>query len=220
MAFEFIVNFFQGIINSVPEEYRILVNLGFYTIFIAIYAVFIWKFYKFLASREILELNLKQYNRSEYPGLEKFLAIVLFSVEYIVILPFLVFFWFAVLSLFLLVLSEADPKQILLISAAIIASTRITAYIGEELSKDLAKILPFTILATFLLNPKFFNTLNVFEKFLQIPTLFKNILFFIVFIFGIELVLRAIYSIAQLFTSTDQVKPKDAEEGGAEESSE
>jgi hypothetical protein len=203
MVLEYIVDFFGGIINSVPEQYRLIINLAFYTIFIAIYAVFIWKFYKFLASREILALNLRQYNRSERPGFEKFLAIVLFSVEYIVILPFLVLFWFAILSLFLLLLSEAGPEQILLISAAIIASTRITAYISEDLSKDLAKILPFTILATFLLKPNFFNTLGIVDKMVQIPSLFNNILIYIVFIFGIEYVLRGIYSIAQLFTSEE-----------------
>jgi len=196
-----ITKFFEGIINSVPEDYRILVNLGFYTFFIAVYAVFIWKFYKFLASREILELNLRQYNRSQHPGLEKFFAITLFSIEYIVILPFLVLFWFTILSLFLLLLSEVSPSQVLLISAAIIASTRITSYIGEELSKDLAKILPFTVLATFLLNPQFFNALNFVEKFSQIPALFNNIVIFIVFIFGIEFILRGVYSIAQLFAS-------------------
>ena len=201
MALEFITGFFEGIVNSVPAQYRILINLAFYTVFIAIYAVFIWKFYKFLASREILSLNLRQYNRSERPGLEKFLAIVLFSIEYVVILPFLVLFWFTILSLFLLLLSEAGPEQILLVSAAIIASTRITAYIGEDLSKDLAKILPFTILATFLLNPNFFNTLNIINKFAEIPGLFSNIIVYIVFIFGIEYVLRGIYSIAQLFAS-------------------
>jgi hypothetical protein len=201
MVLGYIQDFLVGIINSVPEQYRLLINLGFYTIFIAIYAVFIWKFYKFLASREILSLNLKQYNLSERPGLEKFLAIVLFSVEYLVILPFLVFFWFTILALFLLLLSESNPEQILLVSAAIIASTRITAYIGEDLSKDLAKILPFTVLATFLLNPNFFNTLNIVGKFTQIPALFNSFIIYIIFIFIIEYVLRSIYSIAQLFAS-------------------
>jgi hypothetical protein len=205
MVFGYIQDFFIGIINSVPSQYRILINLGFYTIFIAIYAVFIWKFYKFLASREILSLNLKQYNLSARPGLEKFIAIVLFSVEYLVILPFLVFFWFTILALFLLLLSEGNPEQVLLVSAAIIASTRITSYIGEDLAKDLAKILPFTVLATFLLNPNFFNTLNIVGKFSQIPSLFNSFLIYIVFIFIIEYVLRSVYSIAQLFDSESSV---------------
>ncbi len=201
MVLGFITGFFEGIVNSVPEQYRMLVNLGFYTIFIAIYAVFIWKFYKFLASREILSLNLRQYNSTRYPGLEKLLAVVLFSVEYIVILPFLVLFWFAILSLFLLILSEQSAQQVLLVAAAIIASTRITAYISEDLSKDLAKMLPFAILSIFLLNADFLNSGNILSKLAEVPALFSNILYFVVFIFIIEYVLRSIYSLVQLFAS-------------------
>jgi len=201
MVIEFIASIFESIINSVPDQYRVLMNLGFYTVFISIYAVFIWKFYKFLASREILSLNLKQYNHSQHPGLEKFFAVLFFSLEYMIILPFLVLFWFTILSLFLLLLSDVEPSQVLLIAAAIIASTRITAYIGEDLSKDLAKMFPFAVLAIFLLKPEFFNTLNFITKMGQIPALFSNILFFIIFIFGVEFILRGIYSIAQLFAS-------------------
>tara|TARA_Y100000310_G_C20458598_1_gene704242 strand:- start:70 stop:729 length:660 start_codon:yes stop_codon:yes gene_type:complete len=201
MVLEFITGIFESIINSVPEQYRVLMNLGFYTVFISIYAVFIWKFYKFLASREILSLNLRQYNRSQHPGLEKLFAVLFFSLEYMIILPFLVLFWFAILSLFLLLLSDVAPAQVLLISAAIIASTRITAYIGEDLAKDLAKMFPFAVLAIFLLKPEFFNTLNFINKIGQIPELFSNIVFFIIFIFGVEFILRGIYSIAQLIGS-------------------
>ena len=201
--FEWISSFFQNIRASVPAEYQILFDLIIYTIFIAIYSIFIWKFYKFLASREIIQLNLKQYNHSRYPALEKIFAVILFTIEYMIILPFLVFFWFTVFSLFLLLLSESQSAQeILLVSAAIIASTRIAAYISEDLSKDIAKIFPFTVLALFLLTPDFFNSTNLFGKISQIPGLFNNIIIFIVFIFITEFVLRGIYSIAELFQSS------------------
>ena len=155
MITEFIIELLQNITNSVPPEHRVLMSLILHTVFIAVYAVFIWKFYKFLASKDILNLNLNQYQTSN-SKFEKFFTIGLYTVEYIIILPFLVVFWFAVLSLFILLLSEsASTEQILLISAAIIASTRITAYISEDLSKDLAKILPFTVLGIFILNPNF-----------------------------------------------------------------
>ncbi len=203
MLFESVVSFFEGLINSVPTEYRILVSLFIYTFFIAIYAIFIWKFYKFLASRDIIELNLKQYNHSKYPGLEKFFAVLLYTVEYMIILPFLVLFWFAIFSMFLLILSESQSaQQILLISAAIIASTRISAYISEDLSKDIAKILPFTVLAMFILGNQFFNLETIFLKIYQIPSLFNNVVMFIIFIFITEFVLRGIHSIIQLIYSS------------------
>ena len=205
MIFEYITEIFDSIINSVPEDYRIVIVLLIYTIFIAIYAVFIWKFYKFLACKEIIQINLSQYNHSTHPGLEKFFAIILFTIEYLVILPFLVLFWFTKLSLFLLLLSKSiNAQQILLISAAIIASTRITAYISEDLSKDLAKILPFTVLAMFIIGEDFLNTEFLFGKIIQIPSLFNNILIFLIFIFLVEFILRGVYSIAQLFSSSEE----------------
>ena len=202
MAFEFIINIFNGFRNAIPTEYQLLFDLFLYTIFIAIYAIFIWKFYKFLASREIIQLNLKQYNHSNYPGMEKFFAVILFTVEYMIVVPFLVLFWFTILSLFLLILSkDSSAQQILLIAAAIIASTRITAYISEDLSKDLAKILPFTVLGLFILEPGFFNIESMFAKISQIPGLFSNIVIFIIFIFIVEFILRGLYSIVQLMRS-------------------
>lgn len=212
MVFESIVSFFEGLTNSVPEEYRILVSLFIYTFFIAVYSIFIWKFYKFMAKRDIIELNLSQYNSSKYPGLEKFFVVLLYTVEYMIILPFLVLFWFAIFSMFLLVLSESQSvQQILLISAAIIASTRISAYISEDLSKDLAKILPFTVLAMFILGNQFFNLENIFLKINQIPLLFNHVLMFIIFIFVTEFVLRGIHSILQLIYSSSEDSGTDEE---------
>jgi len=195
-------NFFQNIMNSVPEEQRVLVSLFMYTLFIVIYAVFIWKFYRFMAEKDIIKFNLSQYNHSKHPSLEKTYAIFLNIIQYIIILPFMVMFWFTVFSIFLLVLSKSQSTyQILLISAAIIASTRVTAYLSGGLSRDLAKVFPFTVLALFILDPEFFNVNIIFDKFAQIPELFSNILIFVVFIFGIELLLRMMYSIAAFIYS-------------------
>lgn len=189
-------NAFNSFINLIPGDYRILVNLFMYSVFIAIYAVFVWKFYRFLASRDIIELNLKQYNYSQRPGLEKFFAFLLFIAEYLIILPFMVLFWFTILSLFLLILAENQSASIVLtISAAIIASTRITCYISEELSKDLAKTLPFLVLATYILNPSFFQSVDIFSRILEAGSLLSQIFKFILFIFLMELLSRFVYSI-------------------------
>ena len=215
--------FFIGLESSIPERYRILVGLSLYTMFILLYSVFIWKFYKFLARKDIIKLNLKQYNRTQNPGLEKFFAIVLNSVEYIIILPFLVLFWFSILAFFILILSESsDVLHIMLITGAIIAATRVTSYISEDLSKDLAKIFPFTILATFLLNPDFFNVGRLFEKIIQIPSIFENIVIFMVFIFVIEFILRGFYSIVELIYSdkTSETEITSEEKGSEETASE
>jgi hypothetical protein len=188
--------------NSVPEEQKVLVSLLLYTLFIVLYAVFIWKFYRFMAEKDIIKFNLSQYNRSKSPALEKSYALLLNILQYLIILPFLVLFWFTVFSILLLILSKSQSTyQILLITAAIIASTRVAAYLNEGLSRDLAKIFPFTVLALFILDPDFFNINILFDKFVQVPEIFSNILIFVVFIFGIELILRLVYSFAAFIYS-------------------
>ena len=204
MIFENVVGFFQNLVNSIPEEYKLISSLFLYTTLIIVYSVFIWKFYRFMAERDIIKLNLKQYSNTERPELGKFYEVLLSTFEFLIILPFLVLFWFSVFSIFFLLLSEnQNAEQILLITAAIIASTRVSAYISESLSKDIAKIFPFTVLVLFLLDPNFFKISSFFDKIIQIPTLFDKILVFVIFIFAVEFTLRVIYSLASLLYSSD-----------------
>jgi hypothetical protein len=200
-GFSDVFKIFEGIF---PEDYRFLAGLIFYIIFILIYAVFIWKFYIFLSKRELISLNLKQYNKNQSPLFAKFLAGFLDFIEYVIILPVIVFFWFTIFALFLLILSSQEAYSILLITAAVIASTRIAAYISEDLSKDLAKMFPFTILALFLLDPKFFDFNDLFSKINQIPSFFNQILVFMVFIIILEISLRVIYILYQLIYSKEE----------------
>jgi len=206
---EFINSTLQGIYiifsNEIPQEYKPLVILAFYTLIIAIYSIFIWKFYKFLARKNILRLNLSQYNTSEHPLWNKLLASLFFLLEYIIILPIIVFFWFSVLAIFLLILSkDQSVNQILLISAAIIAATRITAYYATDLSKDLAKMFPFTVLAVFLLEPNFFSVQKFIQRFSQIPNMLSHILIYLVFIFGLEVFFRIIFVLFDLMTGSEE----------------
>ena len=201
----FFVDAYNLITAPIPEQYRIIVNITFYTLLIAVYAIFIWKFYRFLARRDVIKLNLSQYNRTERPFLNKFLAIIFFLVEYIIILPVLVFFWFAILAVFLLVFSKSESvEQILLISAGIVAATRLTAYFSQDLSKELAKLFPFTVLAIFLLGPDFFSLRRLIPRFSEIPTLLNQILIFLIFIIVVEVILRGAFSIVDLFTSSEE----------------
>jgi hypothetical protein len=204
MIFETVVGFFQNLVNSIPEEYKLISSLFLYTTFIIIYSIFIWKFYRFMAERDIIKLNLKQYTASNHPELGKFFEVLLSIFEYAVILPFLVLFWFTVFAIFFLLLSESQSaEQILLITAAIIASTRVAAYVSMSLSRDIAKIFPFTVMVLFLLDPNFFKINTFFDKLIQIPSLFDKILVFVIFIFAVELILRIIYSLAALIYSVD-----------------
>ena len=191
-----ISNLYFSFSEQIPVKYKPLIVLALYTLIIAIYAIFIWKFYKFLAKRNILELNLSQYNRTEHPSWSKFTATLLFLVEYVIIVPILVFFWFGTLALFLLLLSKSqDVSQILLVAAAIIAATRMTAYYSQDLSKDLAKMFPFTVLAVILLEPQFFSVEKLIARFSAIPSFIGHIFSFLIFIAIIEVIMRVLFTL-------------------------
>ena len=48
------------------------------------------------------------YNYSSHPVIEKFAAVGLYALEYLIILPFLVFFWFSIFSIFLRIYFECS----------------------------------------------------------------------------------------------------------------
>jgi hypothetical protein len=114
-------------------------------------------------------------------------------IEYIIIMPALIFFWFSILALIILILSEnLGIGQVLMVSAAMVATIRILSYYEEDLSRDIAKIFPFTILAIFILNPRLFSIGRKTTNLALVPDLFVKIIYFLILIVAIELLLRVL----------------------------
>ncbi|MBU2576158.1 MAG: hypothetical protein KKF50_00370 [Nanoarchaeota archaeon] len=195
-----VMEVFNGLAGSFGGDTHILLILLFFTAVIVIYAVFVYYFYRFLASKNLLNINLNQYNQYQNPALAKLFAVIFYIAEYIILLPVITFFWFAVLAMLILVLSEGmGIDKILLISAALVAAVRITAYVSENLSKDLAKMIPFTLIAIAITKPGFFAMEAMIERVSTIPTLFNNLPYYLLFIVGIELVMRGFTSLENIF---------------------
>ncbi len=172
------------------------INVFVVAIAISLLALFIWYFYKTLSERNIIGLNLNQYNKTEHPGVNKFLAIILYVLEYIVIMPFLITLWFAALSIFILFIApKRTISEVLFVSAVLIASIRILAYAQGEISRDIAKLFPLITLSLFFLDPQGIDLGNNIAKFSEIPQLFGNIFSFLVVVFVIEIVLRVLYAV-------------------------
>jgi hypothetical protein len=204
----------RDFINFLPKYVGDFFNLFILVLLIVLYALFVWKFYRFVAKKNIIELNLNKYNRSEHPILVKVLAVIFYFIEYIILLPFLIFFWFSIFTLFLIFLSESlEVINLLVISATIIAAIRMTSYYKEALAKDLAKLLPFTLLAISILNPNFFNIERILGHLSEIPGLFSEIIIFLVFIIILEMILRFFDFIFSLFNIEEaEEKTKKIEE--------
>ena len=210
---DFLLNPYNNLLNSLPESYRLIFNIFIYVILISLYSIFVFEFYRLLARKNILKLNLSKYNTSSNQGLKKFVAALLFLVEYVVILPIFVFFWFAILSFMLLILSKDQPvEQILLIAAAVVGSVRVTSYFKEDLSRDLAKMFPFTVLAIFLLSSNFLDFGSVISKLAEVPQFLDHIFFYLIFVTFFEIFIRFVYTITFLFKRPEEQEAEEVKE--------
>ncbi len=189
---------------AIPEDYRLVVNVLVYALLITLYCIITWKFCKFFAKRDIFKLNLKKYNTARHPALSKFLAFIFYLLEYIIITPLIVFFWFAILAIALIMLSEGQEiANILMISGAVVASVRMTSYYSNELSEELAMMFPLLIPIYFILEPGFFSIGRLFTQFNEIPGMFQHILIYLGIIVVVELVLRLLFLIGNFGESSE-----------------
>ncbi len=197
----------ENLTNLFTGETNLILTLAFFTTVIIIYSIFVFYFYRFLAKKNIIELNLGQYNQYNNPTIVKISAVIFYIIEYIILLPILTFFWFAFLAVLILLLSKGtDTNTILLISAALVASVRATSYISEDLSKDLAKMVPFTLLAIAITTTGFFDVNALISQISKIPSLFSNILYYLLFIVTIELVMRIADFVQSVFQSSESTE--------------
>ncbi|MBW2963526.1 hypothetical protein KY306_02000 [Candidatus Woesearchaeota archaeon] len=170
------------------EIYGVLKPLILFVIGMVLYAVFIFKFYRFLGRKDIFKLNLK-----EKYGVQKFFGGIWYVIEHLLLFPIAVFLWFAIVSVLLMILAKNQTTSgILLISMALVATIRITAYYHEDLSKDLAKMLPFALLGVFLIDISFFSWSASWELVKGIPGMWMTVIYYLLFIIALELVLRVV----------------------------
>ena len=101
---------------------QIFINLLLKTILVAIYVIFIWKLHIFISTKNILRLNLNKYNKNNHPLITKIIAGFLYLLEYVIILPILIFFWFLIFAILLIFIAKGmDPASIILLAAITIA---------------------------------------------------------------------------------------------------
>ena len=166
------------------------------------YALFIFHFYRFLAARDMFAMDLSKYEESRHRAVRAVLHVVIYILKYIVLFPVFAFFWFAVLTLILAFLSrDREFTEVLLIALATVSAIRVTAYYNEDLSRDLSKILPFAVLAIFLIDASFFTVEDSLAVLQQADNHRDIILYYLVFLIGLEFFLRIVMGyLVLLFT--------------------
>jgi hypothetical protein len=173
-----------------------------------VYSVFIFKFYRFIARRDIFKLNLADYASRSHPALEQTLSIIFYILEHIVIFPVITFFSFLVLAVLMAFLAKEQTVQtIILVSISIVAAVRVTAYVHEDLSRDLAKMLPFALLGIFLVDSSYLNYAQSVEVIKMLPGLGETMVYYLIFVILLEIILRLIHAIFSHSKPKPEPKP-------------
>mgnify|MGYP001615564849 FL=1 len=199
-----LIETYQSFIDFFPSYIGTSLNLLIIIMVVVLYSFFIWKFQKFISRKNIINLDLNKYNKIENPLSTKLRASALYFLEYILIIPIIIFIIYVLFTFSLLIfINYLDTSTILAISAIIIVSIRILSYYKENLSQEVAKLLPFNLLAVAILNPNTFSQTQYLEKILgnisSIPSVFSQIFYYLFFIIIIEVVLRFFDFIFSLF---------------------
>jgi hypothetical protein len=185
---------------TLSDALLLLKEISFFLIGISAYSIFVFHFYKFIARREIFQFNI-----GSTAGAGKFFRFILYVLKHIFILPLIIFFWFLVFAVILAFLSKQDLMQtILLISISLVGVIRTMSYYDEDLSKDLAKMLPFALLGVFLVDISYFSLSHSFATMMQLPGLWQLMLYYLMFIITLEFVLRIGNSIVRAFKREDK----------------
>ncbi len=185
---------------ALPSLSKDLPTLLLFTVAIFLYGVLIYHFYRFVAARDIFGFNLLPFRRDSKRGSgARIFNFFMSLIEYGLILPIVVFIWFAGFSLLLFLMAkEIAIGQILLIAITLVSAIRIAAYYNEDLSRDIAKLLPFVLLGIAIVDPSFFSIPLVQERVASINVFVGMIVVFVVFAILLEWGLRILLAIKRL----------------------
>lgn len=161
-----------------------VISLFYLAILIAIYSVIIYHFYRYIARRDCFKTGKCKHSKA------------VGFLKYFFLFPFIAVIFFLGFSMMLLFLArDISLDLVLSTSFAIVIAIRITAYYTEDLSKDVAKMLPFALLGIFLVSPSYFLMEDITNKINALPELINIAVRYIVFIIIVEWILRTLLTI-------------------------
>ena len=176
---------------NVNEALSLLRPAMIFTVGVAIYAIIIFNLYRFMSRRDIFNLDFSKYEESRHPALSKTLHFIFYVAKYLLIFPLFAFFWFGVLVVMVAFLSKTkEVEDLLLIAMAVLTSVRVTSYYTEELSRDIAKMLPFALMGIFLIDLRYFDLSTSTELLNRVTYEWKSIFYYWIFVILLELILR------------------------------
>lgn len=124
-----------------------LTTLALYGVGIAVYTAFVFTFYKIVSRRQALK-------KTRPGGWGRLVR----AFEWTFMMPSIAFAYFGVLAgaLFLLAKSQTTG-QIILVALGVVVGIRVTSLLHEEMSADLARVVPLGLLGVVLVDPGFLS---------------------------------------------------------------
>lgn len=188
---------------------ELLWPLFIYTIGLSLYSLLVWRFYNFLSKRDLFKLDLEKHDFSSRPRLKKAFGVLVYVIKHFFVLPVFIFFWFLVLSSMLIMMSKNQSvAEIMLVSMAIVAATRVISYFKEDMARDFAKVLPLTLIGLIVLDPYYFQSINVVERILELPNMTLNIISYLFFAQILEFTLRMLHGAKTLVFGKSEKEEK------------
>ncbi len=176
---------------NLNEALELLRPAAIFAVGVAIYAVLIFNLYRFMSRRNIFNVDFSKYEESKHAALRKTLHLISYILKYLLIFPLFAFFWFGVLVVMVAFLSKTkEVEDLLLIAMAVLTAVRVTSYYTEDLSRDIAKMLPFALLGIFLIDLRYFDFSTSTELLNRVADEWRSIFYYWVFVVILELVLR------------------------------
>jgi len=170
---------------------------------IAIYALFVWYFYRTISRRDMLPKIFYKFRAEDNPSIVKRGVYVLI---YGAAFPAIIFVWFTVLAFFVYLIAEGMSMTIaIFVSMSIIAVVRILSYYREDAAKEIAKMIPYAILAFLLTttavyqNPNFFTEKELSSTPLVFHKNLEGIIFAVVIVSIFEYCFRVAFMIKRKY---------------------
>lgn len=152
-----------------------LTSLTILTVGIAFYTLLVFAFYQNLSHRQAFHTGW---------GGKSWWGRTIAALESTFVFPAMSFAYFAVLAASLFFLAKSQSTyQIFLLSMAVVAGVRLTAFLSEMASVDLAKLLPLSLLGVLVVDPAYATWSAVWARYQEIPELIPVLArFFLLFL--------------------------------------
>jgi hypothetical protein len=173
---------------------------------IVLYSAFVFKFYRFLAKKDLIDAEFEHLSEGFTGFMKRFVDGILLIVQNILFAPFLISFWVLILAVILTLLSGGDDLYWnVLVATSVVGSVRVISYFSEDLARDVAKMLPFAVLGVFLVDSGSFNWDAVSILWNQLDEFAISFASSMVLVVILETVLRILSTMIDIIWPPDQL---------------